>query len=182
MVCICSTVMNSVVLIGIDALLGKIASFQQSDSTVSLTRPFAAEASWMTGNWTHLEELITKASDADLNSFNVAVGSALLSLRNAETDHFWATISRLRADLTRSMSTATIASLQSSHEIMVKLQALSELEEIAGPPVNADFDQASLTNTLTQRLEVIGAFNSDKQYLLGLRRAAMEASRYVSLL
>jgi serine/threonine-protein kinase ATR len=35
---------------------------------------------------------------------------------------------------------------------------------------------------LDRRLDIIGAYTSDKQYLLGLRRATMSLSRYVTLL
>ena len=114
----------------------------------------------------------------DISRFDVGIGSALLSLYHSDSEQFSITISTLRSDLAKSMSQATIASIQSSHEAMLKFQVLSELEEIAGIDNSTALDRESLTRVLHQRLNVVGALASDKQYLLGLRRAAMQASRY----
>jgi len=40
-------------------------------------------------------------------------------------------------------------------------------------------DRDVILENLDRRLDIIGAYTSDKQYLLGLRRAAMSLSRYV---
>ena len=131
----------------------------------------------MTGRWADLEEIMGTNSAPNISNFEVGVGSALLSLYHSNDERFSSTISALRSDLAKSMSQATIASIQSSHEVMMKFQVLVELEEIAGTINDTSLDREGLTRVLHQRLNVVGALASDKQYLLGLRRAAMQASR-----
>ena len=61
---------------------------------------------------------------------------------------------------------------------MLKFHVLTELEMIAGT-ADTTTGRANIIVTLSRRLEVIGAYLNDKQYLLGIRRAAMQLSRYV---
>lgn len=66
---------------------------------------------------------------------------------------------------------------------MLKLHVLAELEMIAGTDLDSHRHEAAETNrgrvleTLNNRLEVLGAYLNDKQYILGIRRAAMQISR-----
>lgn len=86
-------------------------------------------------------------------------------------------ISRLQGDLARGLSRPTTASLQACHDDMLKFHVLSECELLGGASQGASADRPSLMVTMDRRLEVLGAFLSDKQYLLGLRRAVMQLSR-----
>ena len=156
-----------------DTLLNQICCLKVGDDIPSLAKPFAVEASWMTGRWANLEDFLIYVSPSDLNQFDIGFASAIHSLYHGNIDRFSSLVYNLRSDLARGTSSSNIASLQSCHEIMLKFQALSELEEIAGLPT----ENSSLIGTLDQRLSVVGAFASDKQYLLGVRRAAMQASR-----
>lgn len=62
---------------------------------------------------------------------------------------------------------------------MLKLHVLTELEMIAGVNREIEVDRPTVLAKLNTRLEMIGAFLNDKQYLLGIRRAAMQLSRSV---
>jgi serine/threonine-protein kinase ATR len=62
---------------------------------------------------------------------------------------------------------------------MLRLHVLTELEMIAGTAKDSSTELTNILETLNRRLEVIGAYLNDKQYLLGIRRAAMQLSRYV---
>ena len=132
----------------------------------------------MTGRWNRLEHLLEDVSSSDSNNFDLGIGMALHSLLHQQFDSFAATIESLRSYTVRSITTGTVMSLQACHETMLKFQILTELEEIAGIPWNRDQDPAALVDILNRRLGVVGAFGSDKRYLLGLRRAAMQVSRY----
>jgi len=85
----------------------------------------------------------------------------------------------LREKVAGSMSYATTASLRASHDLMLRCHVLSDLEMIVDKPVTEDGTGQPILAALDRRLEVLGAYVSDKQYLLGVRRAAMELVRYV---
>ena len=61
---------------------------------------------------------------------------------------------------------------------MLRLHILTETEMISGFGQTANFSRPSLLTTLDRRLDILGPFSSDKQYLLGLRRAAIQLSKY----
>jgi serine/threonine-protein kinase ATR len=74
-------------------------------------------------------------------------------------------------------------SLSSSHDHLLKLHALCELDAMSGFG-SADVDSKVIIQTLNERLDKIGSFTEDKQYVLGIRRAVMQLSKspkYVSL-
>ena len=86
----------------------------------------------------------------------------------------------LRERVGSSMTFSATASLSTCHEPMLKCHVLTDLELIAG--INNDGTQhlQETLKTLNRRLEVLGSYVSDKQYILGIRRAAMEVMRYVA--
>jgi len=113
--------------------------------------------------------------------FNVKIGEALLALHKKDTSLFTSTVKSLREQIACSMSISTTLSLGACHDTMLKLHVLTELEMVAGTN-NSGVDRANVLESLNRRLEVIGAYLNDKQYLLGIRRAAMQLSRFVTSL
>lgn len=109
-------------------------------------------------------------------SFNIGVGSALLALRHRKEAEFVETISMLRDSLAKGLTPSTTSSIHSSHEYLVKLHALYEIEAVSGMTSKTLPEREVLLDNLDRRLDVIGAYTSDKQYLLGVRRAAMSLS------
>jgi serine/threonine-protein kinase ATR len=83
----------------------------------------------------------------------------------------------LRESLARSLSPSSTTSLQACHDTLVKLHALYEIEIISGLSPQGKGDRTVILENLNRRLDIIGAYTSDKQYLLGLRRATMSLSR-----
>lgn len=131
--------------------------------------PLAVEASWMTEEFSALEaKLRICPSDLD-NNFNVGVGRALLYARSSHEDAR-TEISKLRKNIAEGLSMASTDSLHACHEQVVKLHVLYELEALS----EAEASNASqLLRTFDKRLNAVGAFIQDKQYILGVRRAAM---------
>jgi serine/threonine-protein kinase ATR len=157
-----------------------VDGFHVTNTLSSSTLPFAAEAAWSAGKWEQLDRLLGAVSVADSNlfvDFNVGVGRALLALRHKNRVEFQSVIAKLREFLAKSMSPSTTASVQASHEHLVKLHALYEVEAVSGMGNGVATDRETILENLDRRLDVIGAYTSDKQYLLGLRRAAMTLSR-----
>lgn len=146
--------------------------------TVSKLLPYAAEASWVTGRWKALEKYTSLAPPGIGEDFNVKLGRALLALQQQNTDLFKSSLKDLRERIARSLSNATTASLGACRDTMLKLHVLTELEMIAGTDSEGPVQPANVLDSLNRRIEVIGAFLNDKQYLLGIRRAAMQLSRY----
>lgn len=146
--------------------------------TVARLLPFATEASWATGRWSALEKYVSMAPPGIGEDFNVSIGHALLSLHEKDTERFRSTIRTLREHIACSLSPSTTSSLKSCHDSMLKFHVLVELEMIAGTDSAGDIERIQILESLNRRLEVIGAYLNDKQYLLGIRRAAMQLSRY----
>ncbi len=145
--------------------------------TDSKLLPFAAEASWATGRWAALSKYTSLAPAGITEDFNVNIGRALLSLQEKNEGVFVSNIQLLREKIACSLSNATTSSLGACHDTMLKFHVLTELEMIAGTDKSASVEPATILESLDRRLEVIGAFLNDKQYLLGIRRAAMQLSR-----
>lgn len=148
-------------------------------NTVNKIAPFAVEASWATGRWQTLEKYLRLYSAGDVSEvFNLGIGQALLCLKDGNVAKFKEHIHMLRDRVAGSMTYAATSSLRTSHDAMLKCHVLSDLEMIANENLKGDGDQQSVLTALDRRLEVLGAYVSDKQYLLGIRRAAMELMRY----
>jgi serine/threonine-protein kinase ATR len=160
-----------------------VDGFHASNSLSSSTLPFAAEAAWSAGKWEQLERILGSSSISDPNAFldfNVGIGRALLALRRKDGNEFLKTIAALREALAAGLTPSTTASIQNCHDHLVKLHALYELETISGTTSRTP-DRKVILENLERRLDVIGAYTSDKQYLLGVRRATMSLSWYVPM-
>jgi serine/threonine-protein kinase ATR len=146
--------------------------------TVSKLLPFATEASWATGRWKVLEKYINLATRSTGEDFNISIGRALLALHQKDSSQFTKSINSLREQIACSLSTATTPSLGACHDVMLKFHVLTELEMIAGTD-GSIVRRENVLESLNRRLEVVGAYLNDKQYLLGIRRAAMQLSKLV---
>jgi len=131
----------------------------------------------VTGKWAKLKKYLTESRLTLGGDFNVGVGSALLALSQDETDNFSDILDRLRQNTAKSLSATNAVSLQSCHDAMLQFHVLTEIEVISGIRNKEDMERSSLVKSLNQRLDVLGAFLSDKQYILGLRRATMQVSK-----
>lgn len=158
-------------------MLNQVDGFQQSDATNTLSLPFATEAAWVTGKWDKLKDYLSMSTEASDGDFNVGIGRALLALSEDKIGQFSTIMDQLRRNTARGLSATNTTSLQGCHDFLLKFHALAEIEMISG---HRDMDKnmkASLLSSMDQRLDVLGPFVSDKQYLLGLRRAAMQLSK-----
>ncbi|KAF8859864.1 protein kinase-like protein rad3 [Acephala macrosclerotiorum] len=165
----------------LDVLLNYVEGMCKSDLSVdteSKLLAFATEASWATGKWAALNKYTSMHSDLTIEDFNVNIGRALLDLQKNDTQTFKSKIDSLRKRISNTMSVASTSSLSACHDDLLKLHVLTELEMIAGTDIEPDMEpnRVSILESLTSRLEVVGAYLNDKQYLLGIRRAALQLS------
>ena len=83
-------------------------------------------------------------------------------------------LDQLGRNTVRGLSATNTTSLQGCHDSLLKFHALTEIEMIGGAVKMDNNKRLSLLSLMDQRLDVLGPFVADKQYLLGLRRAAMQ--------
>ena len=113
----------------------------------------------------------------------MGIGSALYTLQErkesneesypGKSEAFMKIINELRLNVAKSLTTNSVTSLQSCHDDMLRLHALADVEAIANAGAGSP-SYPDLVSALRRRLDVLGGYIADKQYLLGLRRAAME--------
>ena len=155
-------------------MLNQVDGFQQSDATDTLSLPFATEASWVTGKWDKLKGYLSKSREVSDGEFNVGIGRALLALTKDNLSQFSSVLDQLRRNTVRGLSATNTTSLQGCHDSLLKFHALAEIEMISDVRKMDKNKKSSLLSSMDQRLDVLGPFVADKQYLLGLRRAAMQ--------
>lgn len=158
----------------LDAILTRFEVLKENESALSRLLPFAVEASWITGRWTKLHNYLQLRSDQNTGYFNIGIGSALNAFRQGDKMSFGEIINSLRLNAVKSLTTNSVASLQSCHDSILRLHALTEVECIANSGSEGASSHSRVTDALNRRLDVLGGYITDKQYLLGLRRAMME--------
>ena len=163
----------------LDSILNYVDGFHASNYFSPATLPFAAEAAWSTGKWDQLKRILAASSDKQVNAtldFNVGVGLAMLAMRSGSVDDFEQIIEALREGVAKSLSPTSTTSLHACHDHLVRLHVLYEIEAISGLKLHSSPNRVAILANLDQRLDILGAYISDKQYLLGVRRAAMQLS------
>ncbi|OAA61648.1 inositol kinase kinase [Niveomyces insectorum RCEF 264] len=180
-----------------DALLARVDNLnldEASAPTIKKVLPFAVEAAWVTFQWQKLEALVPVYKGDVCDIFNVGIARALSLLKKDDMDGFGLTLDNIVGRVSSSMSYSTTTSLQACHEAMLKAHVVTDLRIIgsaaAAAASEAQGDAAMerrssgqgpkrtqvVLATLTQRLDLLEDV-SDKRYVLGLQRAAMEALR-----
>ena len=160
-----------------DVLLNQVNGFERSQASTSMALPLIAEAAWVTGKWEYLNVHLDRYHDAAPGDFNVGIGRALLALKEDDGQRFLDALHILRQDTAKSLTKSNTMSLQTCHEAMLKLHAITEIELLGGQAPGSMPDKPTMMSTLDQRLGIMGAFLSDKEYLLGIRRATMQLSK-----
>lgn len=131
----------------------------------------------MTGRWSKLRDCLASNTQVFEADFNVGVGRALLALSEDKLEHFTKILNNLRLSTAKGLSMTNTTSLQDCHETLLRFHVLTEIETLSGVPDRDTADKKSLTASMNQRLDVLGPFLSDKQYILGVRRATMQLSK-----
>ncbi|BCR99011.1 protein kinase MEC1 [Aspergillus luchuensis] len=159
-----------------DAILTRFEILKANNSSRKFL-PFAVEATWITSNWGKLNEYLQQLSRLGRGEFNIEIGLALNAFRQGKYTEFWEHIEALRLSVAKSLTANSVVSLQSCHDSILKLHTLHEVESIARAKFEdseSNDSRTKLPDILDRRLDILGGYISDKQYLLGLRRATME--------
>lgn len=130
-----------------------------------------------------MEKYLRSYTEGDVTDiFNLGIADALLCLKEGDGERFEELLQAMRDKVAGSLTVSTTSSFRSCHDVMLKCHVLADLEMITNAEPVKDEGHEPLMKALERRLEVLGAYVSDKQYVLGVRRAAMELLRYVSCL
>lgn len=130
----------------------------------------------MTSRWESLEKFLQRFRGDKTQDFNISVAHLLVSL--GKGDRFTDFLASVRDKISSSMTNSATASLQAAHDLLLKCHVLTDLEIIVDAQKSTAEDRRKTIALLDARLQVIGAYFSDKQYVLGVQRAAMELLRY----
>ncbi|KAH9895495.1 phosphatidyl inositol 3-kinase-like protein [Xylariomycetidae sp. FL2044] len=162
-----------------DVLLNYVEGIEKHTASAGINRivPYAVEAAWATGRWKTMEKFIRKYQGDRAENFNVSVAQALLHLHKGWTQGFVEEMKTMRGRVSSSMTFSATASLQTCHESLLKSHVLTDLELVAGINNETAQHPQDVLKSLGRRLEVLGSYVSDKQYVIGIRRAAMELMR-----
>ncbi|KAI8627883.1 phosphatidylinositol 3 [Xylariaceae sp. FL1651] len=162
-----------------DVLLNYVEGIEQHSAAAIVNRivPYAVEAAWATGRWQTMQKFISKYQGDYAEDFNVSIAQALLCLQKGWTKGFFDAMKTMRQRVGSSMTFSATASLEPGHEPMLRAHVLTDLELIAGMNNDGNQHPQEILKSLGRRLEVLGSYVNDKQYILGVRRAAMELMR-----
>jgi serine/threonine-protein kinase ATR len=136
--------------------------------------PFAIEASWITGRWDKLEGYVNILKTSGPGNFNTRMGSALVSLYHGDSKDVPTALAGLRLELGQGLTFSSTSSLQSCHDTLLRLHVLEDIEALLQTTSDDPNDHRTLFSGLGRRLQVLGGYVSDKQYVIGLRRAVMQ--------
>ena len=139
--------------------------------------PFAVEAAWASSRWETLRKFVDLHDNEQFDNFNFGVARVLLKLMEGAKGAFKQEINSLRNRISSSLTFSATASIHASHESLLRCHVLTDLEIIAGVHEDPNREVQDTLTALDRRLEVLGAYVNDKQYILGIRRAAMELMR-----
>ena len=157
-----------------DALLHQVDGLM-SRSSESHTRllPFAVEASWVSGNWDALEKYLSTSNDRTDSTYDIRMGYALSELRRHNVEAFFRRLDSAREGVAGMMTESATGNIRQCHHFLVQLHALSEVQTISEALQQKDVDMAGLKKMLESRLNLMGTYSTDKQYILAVRRAVL---------
>ena len=144
--------------------------------------PCAVESAWTTSRWDKLRDYLQLSEGSGADEFNMKIGTVLLSLHQqsygmpgehlASREEIHAAFENLRLDLGKSLTSTSTSSLQACRDTMLKLHVLHDLEAIIN--IENEQDRGRVLSCINRRLDVLGGYPSDKQYILGVTRAAIQ--------
>ncbi|PFH56755.1 hypothetical protein XA68_16038 [Ophiocordyceps unilateralis] len=162
-----------------DALLNYVESLRTETSHENnKVMPFAVEAAWVTGRWESLAKFTSRFHGDVVQDFNMSIATLFDGLhKKCSSEFFSKTVGSVREKIASEMTASATMSLQAAHELLLRCHVLTDLEIIVSRKPRDDEERRTTMALLDGRLDVIGAYFNDKQYLLGVRRAAMELAR-----
>ncbi|RDA89254.1 hypothetical protein CP532_0533 [Ophiocordyceps camponoti-leonardi (nom. inval.)] len=160
------------------ALLNYVEGLRPETSNDNRIMPFAVEAAWVTSRWESLAKFTSRFQGDAVQDFDISIATLFDALhKNCSPQLFSEIVGSVREKVASGMTASATMSLQAAHELLLRCHVLTDLEIIVSSKPGDEEERRKTMALLDGRLEVIGAYFADKQYLLGIRRAAMELVR-----
>ncbi|KAG8631884.1 hypothetical protein KVT40_001024 [Elsinoe batatas] len=141
---------------------------------------FTSEAAWSIGSLNDHSAELEQLRLPGATNFNVSLAQVLLAVEKGQLDISASKILDLRSSISRNISSSTASSLGACHTELLQLHVLHEVEEIQRlreQPPGSQVDVIQMSTALDKRLAVLGTSMSDKQFVLGVRRAVLKATK-----
>jgi serine/threonine-protein kinase ATR len=146
-------------------------SIGQPASSLATLLPSAVEACYMTGDLASLSRQLRVTSESMADDVNIGIGHAIEANNLRNPDRLMQYVTSMRKTITTGMSAASGSSLHGCHTELRRLHILSEIEALNHGTVATQQSMATLFETFEKRLGAVGSYISDKQSILGIRRA-----------
>lgn len=150
-----------------------------SNESCARLLPFAIEASWVTSNWEALDKYLGMSNESTECTYDIRMGRALSELRKNNIEAFKMGIDGAREAVAGMMVESSTSSIRQCHHLLVQLHALSELQIIGEELHRPEIDSKGLAQEFESRLNLMGTYSNDKQYILSVRRAALQLTGWV---
>ena len=146
----------------------------QGHRAVEQILPYSLQACWMTGKLSQLDAKLSIQSPQVADVFTHGVARILIAARDDDKEGIVSSLSQLRTQIVQGLTTSDTASLQACHNELKKLHILHELETLSRRR-NTESAGSQLSSVLSKRLDAAGSYISDKQEILGIRRAILQS-------
>ncbi|KAK5108367.1 hypothetical protein LTR62_008397 [Meristemomyces frigidus] len=143
---------------------------RQNDEAPAAILSLSAEARWMTGTFSTKFEDLDKMALTNARDMNTAILRMLQGITAGTAGNLASQLSALRVAVVRSMTESGTSSVQACHNELRDLHALHEIKVLTTGELIATY-----TESAEKRLAILGSYNTDKLYLLGIRRAFIQA-------
>ena len=154
-----------------DSFASSRKSAEEAEAVKTRLLSMVVEAHWMAGDFEGMVGSLSSTALDSFNDFNVGIGHLLSAVAKGDVEIKQSLIKGLRKMVTQNMTVNRTSSIQTSHEELKKLHILHEIEALSSGRSSG----AEEMGNLEKRLDVVGSYVSDKQYLLGVRRAVIAA-------
>ncbi|KAL1589379.1 hypothetical protein WHR41_01968 [Cladosporium halotolerans] len=160
-----------------DSFMAVGPSIGQSRSSLTVLLPSAVEACYMTGDMASLTRQLELAAEEMADDFNVGIGRAIKANSLAGPEAVVECVTSMRKSVATGMSAASGSSLHGCHTELRRLHILSEIEALRCKGDETPDSMKELFERLDKRLGAVGSYISDKQSILGIRRAMFQSHK-----
>lgn len=140
-------------------LLSRLNSEPDVENWVKL----GVEVSWLSSDWDKLQSWLTKGNKDDY--YETHIGNALMAVKGSDGNKLRECINKARQGVAKDISAINITSLAQCHDDLIKLHALTDLEDVV--------IRKRGQNSLDTRLQVVGSDYTARRHLLALQRSAI---------
>ena len=154
-----------------DSFLAIGPSIEQSESSLANLLPSAIEACCMINDSASLTRHLELTPETLADDYNVGIGYAVHANNSNKPDVLMKHVKSIRKTITTSMTAANGSSLHGCHTELRRLHILSEIEMLKDGWQETPESMEIMFENFEKRLSAVGSYISDKQSILGIRRA-----------